>query len=199
MATPTKTTYTGPLYNGTMRAAIIRNTRIALTAGAQRVIGAASPLTPVNVGKLRASLTYRIETEMGPGSMTPGGPLPRAMRAYVGSPLTYAATMEYGRRAGAQAPPRAAIELWVRRQLRDEVEQQAQAVLSRLRAKRKKGARLPTLGALRERAIRGLAVQIQRSIKRKGIRERRMLRDGLAQSAAWVQGAIAAGLRSAIT
>jgi hypothetical protein len=197
--TQVKIDLTGPAFDGRLKAQLVRNVRTALTAGAQRIIATAAPLTPANTGALRASLTYRLETER---SGVPGA-MPRAMRARVGSPLLYAATMEYGRRPGQRWPPLAAIVLWVRRQLRDEVEQQARAALASMKLRRDakpRGTRgkLPTIAALRERAVQSMAFLIQRAIAKKGIVERRMLREAIRTSEAWVRGAITAAVRSAI-
>lgn len=58
---------------------------------------------PVDTGRLRASITHRLDA----------APVP--LFAEVGTNVTYARPVHEGRRAGARQPPSAALAVWARR------------------------------------------------------------------------------------
>jgi phage gpG-like protein len=80
-------------------AVITRNVGMALTESAIKVQGRAQELAPVDTGRLKQSITYRV---------TPS-------EAVVGTNVTYAATMEYGRAPGSAMPPAGSLLGWMQR------------------------------------------------------------------------------------
>ncbi len=75
----------------------------AFHKGAIAVQNESRKLAPVDRGRLRNSITYRVDPS----------PIPRHAR--IGTNLQYAQTMNDGRRAGARMPPVSAIDAWLRR------------------------------------------------------------------------------------
>jgi len=78
---------------------------VAMESSLSFLKGQVTVRTPVNTGKLRASITHSITSQF-----------PNLI-GVVGSPLPYAPVMEEGRRPGAKMPPVGAIQHWVIRKL----------------------------------------------------------------------------------
>lgn len=75
----------------------------ALEQSAIAVENSAKKLVPVDMGRLRASISHRVDPS----------PIPRF--AEVGTNVKYAPFVHEGRRAGAKMPPPAALETWAAR------------------------------------------------------------------------------------
>lgn len=77
--------------------------RVALTKSAYTVEKSSKGMTPVDTGRLRASITHVVDASSVPHYAT------------VGTNVIYARYVHDGRRQGARQPPTAAIALWARR------------------------------------------------------------------------------------
>jgi phage gpG-like protein len=113
-----------------------------LDRSGRSIVSKAKPLVPVNTGRLRKSLLSTVSNET---------PVPLSVT--VGTNVTYAPFVEFGRKPG-RWPPDAAIRTWVTQKNRGR------------------------LGTRDPEALDRMTFQVRRAIGRRGVKERPFLRDG---------------------
>ena len=122
-----------------------------LTRSGNEIIAKAKPLTPVNVGTLRRSIDKEVATDT---------PVPTFVK--VGTRVTYAPFVEFGRKPG-KMPPDNAIRTWVTQKNRG------------------------SLGTRDPQALDRITFQVRRAIGRRGVKARPYLVPGFEQAVPMIQ------------
>lgn len=166
---------------GVLAAREIEAVEAGVAASAVVVAGQAKMLAPVNNGILKASIV-------------PAAPA-RAVNAvtvHVGSPLSYAATMEHGRTPGRRLPPLGPLMDWVRKKAGIFADQRIQTkgrnaghyqlTAAGKRAVRKGEKLFAMEDDLGNLSIAQVAYRLAWSIKKKGIKPRQFMDKGTANA-----------------
>ena len=171
-----KTEWNGPEFKAALLAAAktaLVETGTAIVGDAKRNLNAFKPAGNDTGTLLRSIGMSKVQIDRR------GPVLYVGIKGGMKDPAIYAMVVEYGRRAGAKAPPSRALEGWVKRRLKPKAKLNKRRKITRKTMS--KSARGLESGRAKDAAIKSVAFLVARSIGKKGIKPKPYMRPAFAK------------------